>query len=136
MKDFIDGKKKEYDKRFLSSDMTEGMVNGANSVWQFLEAALTEAYEKGIKDAIDDSNSEPYEPYFGWCEVDGCENEGCSGGNAWRKTGYWTVCSEHSRKHREGKPQPKMKQLAIERENSRDKTTGFLPIGSQTTEDK
>jgi len=68
-----------------------------------------------------------YEPYYGWCDVWGCKNEGCSGGNAWRDTGYWTVCSKHADDCRAGKPQPKMKQKSIKRENSRDKKTGCLP---------
>lgn len=59
------------------------------------------------------------EPYFGWCNVDGCENEGSSGGIAWRETGYWTVCYKHSADYRAGKPQPKMKQKYIDREKSR-----------------
>lgn len=67
-------------------------------------------------------------PYFGWCDVEGCGNESCSNGVAWSKTGYWKVCHDHSRDFRDGKPQPKMKQAAIKRENSRDKVTGFLPI--------
>ncbi len=67
-----------------------------------------------------------YEPYFGWCDVEGCENEGCSGGNAWNETGFWTVCYKHSAMYRNGAPQPLMKQSAIDRENSRDKITGFL----------
>ena len=71
--------------------------------------------------AVDD-----YEPYFGWCDVDGCENEGCSGGNAWRKTGYWTVCYKHADDFRKGLEQPKMKQTAIKRENKRNKKTGYL----------
>ena len=66
------------------------------------------------------------EPYFGWCDVDGCENEGCSGGMAWRDTGYWTVCSKHSQMNREGKKQPKMKQTAIDKEKTR-KPDGTLP---------
>ena len=70
---------------------------------------------------------EEYEPYFGWCDVDRCENEGCSGGNAWRDTGYWTVCIKHADDYRRGKQQPKMKQKAIYRENRRDKKTGYLP---------
>ena len=68
-----------------------------------------------------------YEPYFGWCDVSRCKNEGCSGGVAWRETGYWTVCSEHAASDRNGDPQPKMKQSAIKREKSRDKITGYLP---------
>ena len=31
---------------------------------------------------------EKYEPYCGWCDVGRCKNEGCSGGVAWRETGY------------------------------------------------
>jgi len=74
---------------------------------------------------IEDENG--YIPYFGWCDVYGCDNEGCSGGMAWRTTGYWTVCYKHSADFRDGKPQPKMKQIAINKEATRDKKTGFLP---------
>jgi len=70
---------------------------------------------------------EEYEPYFGWCDVEGCENEGCCGGTDWRESGYWTICMEHSSDYRKGKPQPKMKPEAIEREKSRDPKTGCLP---------
>lgn len=66
-------------------------------------------------------------PYFGWCNVDGCEREGCSGGNAWRETGYWTVCHKHADEYRAGKPQPKMKQKYIDREKSR-LPDGTLPV--------
>jgi restriction endonuclease S subunit len=72
-----------------------------------------------------------YEPYFGWCDVSGCKGEGCSGGNVWRDTGYWTVCSKHSASYRNGDPQPKMKQSAIKREKSRDKITGYLSLKNQ-----
>lgn len=68
-----------------------------------------------------------YEPYFGWCSVEGCENEGCSGGIAWRDTGYWTVCYKHSNDFRQGLPQPKMKQADIDRESTR-LSDGTLPI--------
>jgi hypothetical protein len=74
--------------------------------------------------------AEKYEPYFGWCDVSGCKNEGCSGGLAWKETGYWTVCSKHSTSARNGDPQPKMKQSAMKREKSRDKVTGYLPAKS------
>lgn len=78
--------------------------------------------------ALVDAFYEPeIEPYFGWCDVEGCDNEGCSGGNAWRETGYWTVCSKHSAANRKGETQPKMKQEAIDRENSRG-TDGILPF--------
>ncbi len=65
------------------------------------------------------------EPYMGWCDVKGCTNEGCSGGNAWRETGYWTVCYKHSDMYRKGEPQPEMKKWAIAREESRD-ANGYL----------
>lgn len=64
-------------------------------------------------------SEEEYEPYFGWCDVEGCENEGANGGGCWRDTGYWTVCSKHSSEYRAGKPQPQMKQEAIDREKRR-----------------
>ena len=74
---------------------------------------------------------EEYEPYFGWCDVDGCKNEGCSGGSAWRDTGYWTVCYKHSDEHRKGLEQPKMKQSSVERENKRDKKNRvFKPMNA------
>lgn len=67
-----------------------------------------------------------YEPYFGWCDVDGCKEEGAAGGCYWSDTGYWTTCHKHSQDARDGKPQPKMKMRAIKREASRDKKTGYL----------
>ena len=73
------------------------------------------------KERIEDT-----EPYFGWCDVEGCENEGCCGGTCWSETGHWRVCSKHSQQHREGSLQPQMKQAAIDRENSRDEN-GYLP---------
>ena len=93
----------------------------------------TIGFKAGIKIAKEYYNqkqaeieNEPKEPYFGWCDVEGCNNEGCSGGMAWNDTGYWTVCSKHSQDYRDGKSQPKMKQTAIDREESRDKKTGWL----------
>ena len=67
-----------------------------------------------------------YIPYFGWCDVSGCLNESCRGGGVWKETGYWKVCSKHSDDFENGKPQPKMKKKAIEKENRRDPKTGFL----------
>lgn len=66
-----------------------------------------------------------------WCDVDGCNIEGCCGGTAWRDKGYWVVCSKHSADSRKGLPMPKMKKESISRENSRDKITGHLPIVSE-----
>jgi hypothetical protein len=93
------------------------------------------AYWQGRRDELleivasnhDGENPVKYEPYFGWCDVEGCENEGSSGGVGWAETGHWTICRKHGKDFRDGKPQPKMKQEAIDRENSRDKVTGFLP---------
>ena len=67
------------------------------------------------------------EPYFGWCDVEGREEESCSGGSVWKETGYWGACTKHAYDYGMGKPQPKMKQAAIKREKSRDKKTGYLP---------
>lgn len=80
-----------------------------------------------LPEDLPESKDEDYEPYFGWCDVEGCDREGCSGGNAWRETGYWTVCPVHAEDCRKGLPQPKMKQSAIDRENSRDPITHCLP---------
>ena len=93
-------------------------------VIEFITALL-----KKQKDEIEKEYNvgEHYGPYFGWCDVEGCEGEGCSGGNAWRDSGYWTMCSKHAQDHRDGKPQPKMKQKVIDKENSRDPDTGYLP---------
>jgi hypothetical protein len=76
--------------------------------------------------SLTDSDEE-YEPYFGWCNVEGCENEGANGGCCWRETGYWTVCSKHASEYRAGKPQPKMQQKYIDKEATR-LPDGTLPI--------
>jgi len=90
----------------------------------FIKSLLKEQREKIEKEY---NVGKYYEPYFGWCNVEGCENEGCSGGNAWRETGYWTVCYKHADDFRNGKPQPKMQQKYIDKEKSRDPKTGYLP---------
>ena len=86
------------------------------------------AYYEGAKDAAEYilrlfpasvNVEQEYKPYFGWCDVDGCENEAANGGGCWRESGYWKVCTKHSAEFREGKPQPKMKQSSIDRENTR-----------------
>lgn len=72
-----------------------------------------------LREALQPKVHEEKEPYFGWCDVEGCESEGVSGGSGWRKTGYWTLCRKHSADSRDGKAQPKMKQSAIDREKRR-----------------
>jgi hypothetical protein len=64
--------------------------------------------------------------YFPICDILGCKNESSSGGIAWCDTGYWNVCSKHLKLYNEGNKQPKMKPLAIKREKSRNKKTGFI----------
>ena len=61
------------------------------------------------------------------CDVEGCAEWVEAQGGMWRETGYWCLCRDHSRSYREGKPQPKMKQRAIDRETSRGED-GCLPI--------
>ena len=76
-------------------------------------------------------NDEEYEPYFGWCNVEGCENEGANGGNCWPETGYWTVCSKHAAEYRAGQPQPKMQQKYIDKEATR-LPDGTLPVVNES----
>ena len=80
---------------------------------------LADQFAEHNKLVSDGDSEDEYEPYFGWCNVEGCENEGANGGGCWRETGYWTVCLKHSQEYREGKPQPPMKQWAIDREKGR-----------------
>jgi hypothetical protein len=68
-----------------------------------------------------------YEPYFGWCDVSRCKNEGAAGGMYWKETGYWITCHKHCQDARDGKSQPKMRASAIRREKTRDKVTGIRP---------
>ncbi|HDY68758.1 hypothetical protein LCGC14_1228000 [marine sediment metagenome] len=98
-------------------DLCEHSIEKQDQALKIIKKLRKENREKQSRD----------EPYFGWCNVEGCKNEGCSGGMAWRETGYWTVCSDHSQMHRNGESQPKMNQKAIEKEKSRDKKTGYLP---------
>jgi hypothetical protein len=81
--------------------------------------------ENKIKELENDK--EDNTPYFGWCDVEGCNNEGSCGGLGWRDTGYWTLCFNHSQDYRDKKPQPKMKDESIKRESSRDEN-GRLPL--------
>lgn len=64
------------------------------------------------------------------CDVKDCAEWVVAQGGMWRETGYWCLCSNHSRAHREGKVQPEMKQRAVEREARRG-DDGCLPIGAK-----
>ena len=66
------------------------------------------------------------EPYMGWCDVEGCQNEAAANGICWPDTGYWLCCSDHAKHYRLGLPQPRMKRLAFDREASRGED-GHLP---------
>ncbi len=77
--------------------------------------------KRAMQKYADQNTAKPNEPYFGWCDVEGCNKEAASAGLAWGETGYWKSCTEHSADSRERKPQPKMKQAAINREKSRGK---------------
>lgn len=102
-----------------------------------LEAAekVLEDYAKFKINEHKEAEKEYYDnPYWYWpqCDVDGCDGVSCNGGGCWRETGYWSVCPKHSAEFREGKPQPKMRQSAINKEATRDKVTGCLPSTNQS----
>jgi len=90
------------------------------------ESLVNDFCNQEVEKRIKERMHEDKEPYMGWCEVDGCNNEGASGGCYWSSTGYWTICSKHGEDCRNGVPQPKMKVEAVEREKNRDPKTGFL----------
>src|SRR3990172_6165415 len=97
-----------------------------NLMIKLAEISYIESELSALEKEVPEEKPEKYVPYFGWCDVSRCKNEGCSGGVAWKETGYWTVCTKHAASCRNGDVQPKMKQSAIKREKSRDKVTGYL----------
>ena len=62
------------------------------------------------------------------CEIEGCVEPDTSG-TRWGGL-YLRLCREHSKDSFDGKPCPKVKQWAIDREAKRDKVTGYLPFSS------
>lgn len=91
-----------------------------------IEEPLKEEIErlrKALKEQCKINDAKENDPYWYWpqCDVEDCVGVSCSGGIAWNNTGYWSVCPKHSQDYRDGKPQPQMKQSAINREASRDK---------------
>lgn len=110
----------------------KGVKDKKSIIWTGGLSALEGAFE-----ALGWDDPHYVEDYDGGiCDVEGCAGcdvEGCAGwvvaqGGMWRETGYWCLCSKHSQAHRDGKPQPKMKQRAIDREASRG-SDGCLPMG-------
>lgn len=96
-----------------------------------LEINKDRYWGKPVDGVVNHIKNHEYEPFFGWCEVEGCENEACSGGVAWKDTGYWFVCHKHMAQWRNGEKQPKMEEFAIKRENSRDSETGYLKYNTK-----
>ena len=80
-----------------------------------------------VQKQLERPSDEEYEPYFGWCDVKGCDNEASSSGVHWKETGYWLICTQHGDDARGGKFCPTMKKKSIKREKSRDPKTGYLP---------
>jgi len=101
----------------------KGVKNGEPIIWTGGLSALEEAFEAlGWEDPkfVEDSDA--------ICDVEGCAEWVVSQGIAWEDTGYWLVCSEHATQARGNKPQPQMKQRAINREARRDPITRILPF--------
>ena len=99
-----------------------GIKNGKSVMHTGGLSALEGAFE-----ALDWSDPKFFEDMDGAiCDVNGCPGWVVAQGGMWEETGYWCLCGEHSQTHREGKPQPEMKQRAIDREASRD-ADGRLP---------
>ena len=107
-------------KRIAEAHGQTDWVFDPNS-WDADIQAVIDEHDQELKKIMDD-------PYWYWpqCDVAWCKGVSCSGGNAWRETGYWSVCPVHSDMHRKGLPQPKMRWSAIKREKSRNKD-GTLP---------
>ncbi len=103
----------------IKKEITKGIYNYDDQIVAIANWIESEFEEKQIKIEPD------YEPYMGWCDVEGCDFEACGGGGHWRETGYWLLCLKHMGDCRNGKTQPKMKQESVDRENNRDEN-GYL----------
>jgi len=101
--------------------------NSPEMMWPLIETILE---ERELLVANHTAKTLGYEPYYGWCDVDGCDQEACGGGIAWRETGYWRGCTQDSKDYREGKSQPMMKPEAIAKEKMRG-ADGILKINPQ-----
>lgn len=82
-----------------------------------------------IRSLVDEVNENLYEALRDVCDAEGCNEDVSNGGVCWQETGYWSLCSKHFQMHRDGNPQPAMKQIAIDKEKSR-LPNGYLPINS------
>lgn len=96
-----------------------------------------DALEQRLLLSSEAEKGEEYDPYWYWpqCDVEGCEGVSCNGGGCWRDTGYWSVCPIHAQQFRDGKPQPRMKQSAIDKEATR-LPDGTLPPSPPSAQEK
>ena len=99
-----------------------GVKNGKSVLHTGGLSALETAFT-----ALGWSDPKYFDDVEGICDVEGCPGWVEAQGGMWRETGYWCLCREHSHAYREGEPQPKMKQRAIDREASRG-DDGCLPV--------
>ena len=92
-----------------------GVKDNTSILWTGGLSALETAFE-----ALGWDDPKFFEDMEGICDVEGCAEWVSSQGMAWRDTGYWCVCDNHTMLSRRDAPQPKMKQRAINREAKRD----------------
>ena len=101
-----------------------GVKDSRPIIWTGGLSALESAFEAlGWEDPHYLPDEEGY-----CCEIEGCVEADTSG----LKWGgfYLRLCREHSKDSYDGRPCPKVKQWAIDREATRDKVTGYLPFPS------
>lgn len=79
-----------------------------------------EIFERYLE-SVEPENEEPEMEDEHTCDVYGCDQSPTTQGSYWRDSGYWCLCSLHSKMGREGLPVPFMKEKAIEREERRKK---------------
>ena len=101
-----------------------GTKGGKSILWTGGQSALEHAF--GVLDYHDPKFIDDIDGCI--CDVEDCPEWVEAQGGMWANTGYWCLCRIHSDAYRKGKPQPGMKQRAIDREASRNPETGCLPI--------
>ncbi|MBC8274801.1 MAG: hypothetical protein H8E40_07530 [Chloroflexi bacterium] len=99
-----------------------GTKEGKPIIWTGGLSALEGAFEAlGWEDLHYLPDAEGY-----CCEIKGCVEPDTSG-LRWGGL-YLRLCHEHTKQQFEGKPRPKVKQWAIDRESKRDPITRILPV--------
>ena len=118
------GKYKEALEEMVWQFGYRGTKNNQPIIWTGGLSALESAFEAlGWDDPHYLPDAEGY-----CCEIEGCVEPDTSG-TRWGGL-YLRLCREHSKDSFDGKPCPKVKQWAIDREAKRDKVTGYLPFSS------